>query len=309
MLFARGLPLFDRPYVLVVAATAFWGGNVVAGKLSVGAISPFLVTFCRWALLAVAMAPFFPGAFDRVALLSRGDILRLLAMSFTGFTGFNILYYIAAHHTSGVNIAILQGSMPIAVFILSILMGERIFAAQIAGAAMAITGIVVLGTRGAPERIFTLQFNHGDMLLFAASGLYALFTVLIRNRPALPPLLFFYVMTAMAAFTALPFYIYEIAMDQTVFQPQSGLVILSYLALFTSLLGQVFYVRAAEVLGAARVSVFYNLIPVFGALFSVLFLGEDFRLFHFVSLMMVVLGIVISERFRAAVPAAVSLRS
>ena len=67
-------------------------------------------------------------------------------------------------------------------------------------------------------------------------------------------------------------------------------------SLFPSLAAQIFFIRAIELIGASRASLFTNLLPVFGAFLSVLVLGEPFGLYHAVSLLLVVGGIMIAEQ-------------
>ncbi|MBV9431310.1 MAG: EamA family transporter, partial [Hyphomicrobiales bacterium] len=40
--------LYDKPYLLIGLSTLMWGGNVIAGRLAVGEISPMSVTCIRW---------------------------------------------------------------------------------------------------------------------------------------------------------------------------------------------------------------------------------------------------------------------
>ena len=41
--------LLAQPYLLLVLAPTFWGGNMVAGKLAVGQVDPYLLLLGRWA--------------------------------------------------------------------------------------------------------------------------------------------------------------------------------------------------------------------------------------------------------------------
>ena len=74
-----------------------------------------------------------------------------------------------------------------------------------------------------------------------------------------------------------------------------GILVLIYVAVFTSIMGQVFWIRAVEIIGPGRAGVFQNLVPVLGALMSVVLLREDFVWYHAASLALVLVGIVLSE--------------
>jgi drug/metabolite transporter (DMT)-like permease len=75
---------------------------------------------------------------------------------------------------------------------------------------------------------------------------------------------------------------------------KGGLIVL-YVALFPSLLCQMFYIRGIELIGPGRASTFYNLVPVFGALLSTIILDEPFAAYHVLALVLVLGGIAVAE--------------
>src|SRR3954467_624925 len=105
--------LSGRPYLLLILTMLMWGGNAVAGRLAVGEVSPMALTGLRWvvpvAVLGVALR--YQLLTHRQALLERWP--SILLMGTLGLTVFNALFYLAAHHTTAVNLTILQGSMPV----------------------------------------------------------------------------------------------------------------------------------------------------------------------------------------------------
>jgi drug/metabolite transporter (DMT)-like permease len=290
--------LYGQPYLMVVLATLFWGGNVVAGKLAVGHVSPMAVTFLRWFI-----------AFLALALVARREIAAewrlvlpswryVLGMAAIGFTAFNALFYAAAHYTSAVNIAIIQGSTPIFVLLGTLVLGARLRAVQALGVVATLVGVVLTATRGDMAVLSTLSFNRGDTWILTASILYATFTLALRWKPKVSALVFFGAMAAAAAATSVPLVVAEGLLGELRWPDPLGWAILLYIALLPSLLCQIFYIRGVELIGPARVSVFYNLVPVFGALLSTLVLGEPFTPVHILALAMVLGGIFIAERGR-----------
>ena len=102
---------------------------------------------------------------------------------------------------------------------------------------------------------------------------------------------------ALSAFlSSLPFVAVEYAMGKTQWPTPFGWGIIAYVSLFPSLIAQICYMRAIEMVGAGRAALFTNLLPVFGALLSVAVLGEPFGIYHAVALIMVVGGIMIAEQ-------------
>ncbi len=70
---------------------------------------------------------------------------------------------------------------------------------------------------------------------------------------------------------------------------------ISYLAIGPSALSYWFWNRGLDVLGSARGSMFNHLIPLSSAGLGMLFLNEQFYIYHLVSVTLIVAGILISS--------------
>src|SRR5215218_935531 len=181
--------LSGRPYLLLTLTMLMWGGNAVAGRLAVGEVSPMALTGVLWvapvAVLGVALR--YQLVTHRQALLERWP--SILLMGTLGLTVFNALFYLAAHHTTAVNLTILQGSMPVFVLVGALLFyGTRIHGWQIIGMAVTLLGALLVATRADPGTLASFSFNVGDLWMLAACCLYAGYTVALRGRPAVPGL-------------------------------------------------------------------------------------------------------------------------
>ena len=66
--------------------------------------------------------------------------------------------------------------------------------------------------------------------------------------------------------------------------------------LLPSFLAQVCFLRGVALIGPNRAGVFINLVPIFVAILAVLFIRENFELFHAIGLFFVMGGIWLSER-------------
>ncbi|HSG65232.1 MAG TPA: DMT family transporter, partial [Gammaproteobacteria bacterium] len=71
---------------------------------------------------------------------------------------------------------------------------------------------------------------------------------------------------------------------------------IAYLAVVSTVLAIYFWNVAIRSVGASRAGVFVNLIPVFGAVFAMLFLGERLYAFHIAGALLVFIGIVMAVR-------------
>ena len=285
-----------QAYLLLVFTMLIWGANAVAARLAVGEIPPMLLTFLRWSVCCAALA-----------LTSRRQISahwrtllpswRYVALMGTlGFTGFNVLFYAAAHHTTAINIAIIQGTIPVLMLIGSFfLYRTRITALQLLGVALTIGGIAVVASQGQLARLAALAFNIGDVWILIASLLYAGYALGLRRRPAVPAIVFFAALAAVACVVSLPFVVAEIAMGQAFMPTAKGWLLVLFIGLLPSFVSQLTFMQAVSLIGPARAGMFMNLVPIFGPLLAVVVLGEPLSAYHAVALALVLGGIYVAE--------------
>src|SRR5215212_9709801 len=291
---------YGRPYLLLTLTMLMWGGNAVASRLAVGEVSPLAFTFLRWtlpvAILGVALRHQLLA--NRQALAERWPLVLL--MGTLGLTVFNALMYVAAHHTTAVNITILQGSMPVLVLVGALLFyGTHIRGWQIFGMAVTLFGTLLVATRAELATLTSFSFNIGDLWMLLACCLYAGYTVALRKKPPVPGQVFFAALAGVALLTSVPLMAYEVASGTVTWPTLRGWLIVLYVGLFPSFVSQVLFMRGVELIGPGRAGLFVNLVPIFGALLAILILGEAFAAYHAVGLALVLGGIWLAEQRQA----------
>jgi drug/metabolite transporter (DMT)-like permease len=292
--------LYRTPSVLLTLASLFWAGNTIAGRLAVDQIPPLMLVFLRWVLVIGVLWPIYGTRVRAEWRETRPRLSRLVLTSLLGFTGFNALYYFAAHYTSAINLGILQGAMPIFVLLGALLAhGTRASPVQLLGVLATALGVMVMATHGAPQSILRLGLNPGDLAMLAACVLYAGYTVALSDRPPMSGTTFFTLLGLIASVTSLPLAALEAVWSG--FRPPTvqGLMVTAYVAAFPSFLSQLFYLRGVDLIGPGRAGVFINLVPVFSAVLAVLLLNEPFAPYHGVALALVIGGIWLAQRMPA----------
>jgi drug/metabolite transporter (DMT)-like permease len=291
-----------QAWPLLLLTTFFWGGNVVAARWAVGEISPVMLVSLRWAIVMVVVLASVRGRFLPMLQSLRPHWRFLLLAGTLGLTMSNSMLYVGARYTSGINIAIMQGVLPVLVLVgARLLWGVQVGFLRAVGVAVTLVGILLMVCEGDFARLAELRFNFGDLLNFVGAALYAVFTLALRQRPPLPGFTFFVGVALAALVSSLPALIAEWAFGAMTLPTWKGLGVLLYVAIFASILGQLFWIRAVELIGPGRTGVFQNLVPVIGAILSVLLLREAFHWYHAAALALVLAGLMISERLGKAV--------
>ena len=292
--------LLDQPYLLLILAPLFWGGNVVAAKLVVGEIDPFLLLAARCLGATLFILPFSWGHLRQDWPVIRRTWPLLMAFGAIGYALFNVLLYVGLGTTTGVNAAIVQAALPTVILAANfVVFRARVKPLQIAGVIIAIMGVMLTATHGDLGRILSLDINIGDGFVILACLAYTAYTLALKYRPNVHMMSFMAVAFSGAALTGLvmlQLFGPGLASLGTIprMSPMVWAVI-AYVMIFPSMFSQVFYARGVELVGPNRAAPSHNLIPVFGALGSVLVLGERLEPYHYLAAAIIVGGIVLAE--------------
>ena len=286
-----------RAYFLLTFTALCWGGNAVFGRMAVGEISPMALVSLRWLGTCLLVALIARKQIRADWPLLRKHLVYLSVMGALGFTLFNSLFYNAAHHTTAVNIGILQGSIPVFVLIGAFAAYRtQVTKLQVAGVLLTSLGVVIVAAGGSLARLAALALNFGDLLMIGACLLHAGYTIALRRRPPVAALSLFLVMAAAAFAASLPLVLIEASLGAFQWPSAEGWIVVALVVIFPSFLAQIFYIQGVGQIGPGRAGVFVNLVPVFAAILAVTFLDEPFEFFHTAALALVLSGIWIAQR-------------
>lgn len=255
-----------------------------------------VIVTIRWASVMVTLF-----LFQRKQIVADWPVIRprlayLLVMGAIGFTGFSVALYYALVYTTAVNASILQGGTPLFVFGASfILFSSRIVKEQAMGFLLSFIGVIIVAVQGDLANLLSLNINFGDALMLAAILSYGIYTAALRSKPKMHWISLMFVLCLGASLASLPLLAFEAAQGATILPDSTGWLVIAYIVIFPTLLGQVFYIKAVELIGGNRAGLFINLLPLWGSLLAVTLVGEIFHLYHAVALVLIFAGIGFAE--------------
>ena len=289
--------LWANAYILLTSTALFWAGNAVVGRAVRDVFPPIGLAFWRWTIALVLILPFALPHLkrDRAALLGAWPVMVLLGT--LGIGAFNSMLYTGLTQTSALNAMLLQSAQPGLILLVgAIVMGDRTTMRQIAGAVIAMLGVLAIIARGEPAKLLALRLNWGDLVIALAVFLWAIYSVFLRRKPAVHPLSFFAATLMVGSVVIAPFYLWELAHGERIVAVPESWAALAYVALFPSILAYLFFNRAVELIGSASTGIYMNVTPVLGAGLAVLFLSETIRLFHLGGLAFILSGVLLAGR-------------
>ena len=289
--------LYRTPPALLTLTAFMWGMNAIIGQLAVGEIAPFALVLARWVMVAAVLWPLYGRQVIAHWPAIRARLGGVVFMAIAGFTAFNSLFYVASIHTSGVNIGILQGAMPVMVLIGAVIFfGDKVSPLQALGVCVTLVGVAVVACKGDIDVLLALALNYGDLLMLVAALFYSAYTVAIRARPDVPGAALFTLFAVIAAVSAVPLAVWETTTENYEWPTMTGWALAIVVAIFPSCLAQLFFLRGVDLIGPARAGVYINLVPIFAAILAVIVLGEVFAAYHALALALVLGGIWLAGR-------------
>jgi drug/metabolite transporter (DMT)-like permease len=288
--------VWNSAWPLLILANLFWAGNIVLGRGVTGTVPPIALAFWRWTgafLVAVGFA--WPHLRDDLPILRRHWRMMLL-LSATGIATYNTMSYIGLTSTTALNVLLLQSAGPLIIVVWAFgLFGELPTPRQAGGVLLSLIGVAVIAAHGSLADLLHLEVNSGDVWIVAAMLIYGIYAALFRRRPAAHPMSFLVATMGIGSLMILPFYLWELAQGARIINTTSAWLALAYIAVFPSFVAYLFFNRGIELIGATLAGQSWHLMPVFGSILAVLFLGERFYLYHGVGIAMIAGGIALAS--------------
>ena len=298
---------------LLVLMVVIWGVNYSIIKQAFAEIPPQpfnamrLVLASAVFLAAIRLTRSRAGSMSSVFFtpqpLTRADEWGLLWLGIVGHLGYQFCFVGGVARTSVSNAALIIGATPVVVAVASALLGrERIAPLHWLGAAISITGIYVVVGRGASFGGSTLS---GDLLIMISVGCWAAYTIGASKLIARHSPLFVTGMTM--AIGGVPYV--ALTFPQFLDLDWASVSAFTWISLVLSALlalnvAYLIWYTGVQKIGAARTSMFSNLVPLVAMSFAAVWLGEPLSSVKLIGATAVLTGVFLTRLGRkpSAVP-------
>jgi drug/metabolite transporter (DMT)-like permease len=281
-------------WIVLVLPPLLWAGNFVVGRAARGDVPPMMLAFARHLVALVVLLPFGWAAMRRDMRRYRECCWQILRASLAGMVIFNLLVYLGLHATTASNAQLLNSTIPVLIVLLgSVLDKQRLSVTQIAGLALSCAGVLTIILHGDIMRLLSLQFSHGDLMVFGAMASFALFTVWLRAFPAdIDRLGLLGAQLAIAVALLFPLVAWEhVAGGARATWNAAAIGAMLYVGTAASLLANLLYMFGIARVGPARAGMFIHLVPLYGAGLSIALLGERLQIYHAVGMAAIMAGL------------------
>ena len=285
-----------------------WAGNYSLVKTVIGHIPPLAFNGVR---LALASLVFGAGWWlssrgpawmpTSQARLTRRDWFTLVGLGIVGHCGYQVCFIQGIARTSVANSALISGCSPVAIAMLSAVVGhERIGRTHWMGASLSLLGIYLVAGRG--MRLGTSSLA-GDGLILLSVGCWAVYTVF--SKPLLArhaPLVVTSATMIVGSLAFMPLAWHDLVSTpwgQVDWRVLAAIVASALLALNVAYL---IWYTAVQRIGSARTSIFSNMVPPTAMLVAAVAIGERLDAVKLAGAALVIGGVALTRLAPAVEP-------
>jgi len=268
----------------------------VLGRALRDAFDPVSLNFWRWTIALLVLLPF-----GLKAVAGKGAVIRsswkiLALLALLSVPLFQTMVYQGLRTTTAINAVLMNSSGPAFTIAASWLLDrERATPRQILGMLISLAGIVIIMTGGEPARLLHLELHSGDAWIIAAIPLWALYSVLLKRRPAeLGGVAFLFVISVMGVGMLAPFYVADTLMGPPRALTVEAALAIVYVGIAASVIAFIFWNKGVALVGANAAGFTLHLLPAFGTILAIVFLGEQFRAFHAAGIATILAGVLLA---------------
>ena len=205
-------------YVILIFATALWGGNIVAAKIASNiTLEPIKLSFFRNLVVIFLLLPFVFQKISIIYSIFKKNWKIIIFFSILSVSIFNTSMNIALTTSSVISSSLMPAFAPSMIIVLSFfIFNSKISSLQFIGVIISFIGFINIILRGNILNLSSLNFVVGDIWMLGCVSCWALYSSLIRKMPKeIDNISFLFLIFFIGNIFVIPFYIFESSINQS----------------------------------------------------------------------------------------------
>ncbi len=282
--------------IMTLMATFFWGSNFQATKFALESVPPWTASVERFIVAVIGIFTILlikQGL--RVSVLSR-NLLAYVFLGVIGVAGFNGSLFVGRQTSSPITASLIMATTPISANIIEALLDRRMPGRdRVLGMIVSLIGVSLVITNG---HILSgsITIAPGDLIILLGSIGWAAYTVGTRAfvKDATPlettswTMLFGTIALTLAAFA------FESPFTAAVGTSTVSFLATLWMGIAGSVLAYLFWNVGIAVRGPGKTSIFFNFVPVFALLISVI-MGTVPQGVQIVGVILTICGVLVGQ--------------
>lgn len=267
-------------YLSLIITTLFWGGTFIAGRTLAGSVPPANAAFLRFAIATLVLAVLARFIDGRVTIPPKSQWLSLLLLGMTGVLSYNILFFSGLQYIEAGRASLIIALNPLAITLAAVaFLGERLTLKQSFGILVSLVGALFVISNGHPSAILSGGFGRGEASILGCVVSWTAYSIIGRSvLQTISPLAAVLYSSLIGTLLLFPLVLKSDSFKEIFSYSLQDWTSLTFLGFFGTAIGFSLYYQSIRNIGAARCSVFINLVPFFSILLSWLILNESLKI-------------------------------
>lgn len=285
-------------FIKLIFVALFFGSTFIAGHIVAEQVPPLTAAFLRFLLASVMLLYFVFRKQGSLPSVNWKQMVLFVLLGLSGMAGYNYCFFSGLSMINASRASLIIALNPVAIALLSaIFFKEHLNNKKILGILISVIGAMMIISRGQFLFVFQNGLEKGDLYILGCVCCWAIFTILgkLAMRHLSPLVVILYACiagTIMLLFLALP----EGQICSVFKYGYSVWISLFVLGILGTALGFTWYYQGIDSLGPSKAGVFINFVPVFATIMAVLFLHETLSLYFLFGAVLVMGGVILTNR-------------
>ncbi|WP_290878152.1 DMT family transporter [Gracilimonas sp.] len=300
----KKIKLLNRPYLIdlsLILVAIIWALNFSIVKVSLREMDPYSFNALRF-IFATTLLWYFAHKKGYSLKVEKEHFWKLIGIGIVGNLFYQMFFIIGLNYTYAANAAVMLGTIPIWVALLSqFFTDEKLTFYKALGVFFAFAGVAFIIMGGQGDISFESDTFLGNVITLIAAVCWATYTILSRKYLRVySPLQYSAFMSVVGLITllivGLPF---MIKLDWAAIS-LIGYGGVLYSGALSIGLAYIIWNNGVKKIGAVRTAAYQNLVPVLGLIFGLVLLGEQLTTLQYIGAALVITGIVLARMKTAA---------
>ena len=290
----------SRPYLIdlsLIFVAIIWALNFSIVKVSLSEIDPYSFNVLRF-IFATGLLWYFARKKGHSLKVRKKHFWKLVGIGIIGNLFYQLFFIIGINYTYAANAAVMLGTIPIWVALLSqFFTDEKLTLYKALGVLFAFIGVALIMIGSSDTISFESESFWGNVITLAAAICWGVYTILSRQYLRVySPLQYSAFMSVVGLISltliGLPFLI-KLNWSGISWVGFGGIL---YSGALSIGIAYIIWNNGVKKIGAVRTAAYQNLVPVLGLIFGLVLLGEELTVLQYIGAGSVIAGIILARK-------------
>jgi len=285
-------------YLKLLLTAIFWGGTFVAGRLVAQNVGPYSIAFLRFSVASILLLLLTWIIEGKLPKLQKSQIMPIILLGIIGIFIYNVMFFKGLKIIEAGRASLIIATCPIFITICSaIFLKEKISLVKGLGIVISVCGAIIVISKGNLSRIFEGGLGLGELYIFCCVLSWVAYSLIGKSvMKNLSPLASVSYSATVGAIALLVPAFFEGLAQNIASQSAVDWLCISYLGIFGTVIGFVWYYQGVERIGPTKAGLFINFVPISAILCAFFILREPITLSLMTGAVLVISGVYLTNR-------------